>query len=146
MEGEERKEKENNNWGGFYPVAGLECGATTEDLAEILFRQLVSGCTVGGFTTEGPQGERYGCPRSTFWGIIGLDKEKQDEFTTSIGGTMYTTKITSVFAFVRTEGTWVDQQDMMFLANIQNNLDISSLWQEWRGVAWCTKEDPQRSC
>jgi hypothetical protein len=50
-----------------------------------------------------------------------LDKAKQDEVTSSIGGTVYENYIRNS---MRTKSA-LDQQDMMFLANIQNKLDIS---------------------
>ena len=101
-----------------YPITGLASGAITMELAELLFRQFV----VGGFTTQGPQGERFEAARGTFGGIIGLEKDKQEEVTSSIGGTVYENYISNS---MRTKGT-LDQQDMMFLANIQNKLGISA--------------------
>ena len=118
-DGEEKKiEEEVPDYETVYPITGLASGAITQELAELLFRQFV----VGGFTTQGPQGERYEAARSTFGGIIGLDKEKQEETTSSIGSTVYENYISNS---MRTKGT-LDQQDMMFLANIQNKLDISA--------------------
>jgi len=120
MEGDEEKTitEEVPDFETVYPITGLESGAITLELAELLFRQFV----VGGFTTQGPQGERFEAARSTFGGIIGLEKEKQDEVTSSIGGTVYENYISNS---MRTKGK-LDQQDMMFLANIQNKLDISA--------------------
>jgi hypothetical protein len=119
-EGDEEKtiSEEVPDYEMVYPITGLESGAITLELAELLFRQFV----VGGFTTQGPQGERYEAARSAFGGIIGLDKEKQEEIASSIGGTVYENYISNS---MRTKGT-LDQQDMMFLANIQNKLDISA--------------------
>lgn len=119
MEGEEEKTvtEEVADYETVYPITGLASGAITEELAELLFRQFV----VGGFTTQGPQGERYEAARETFGGIIGLDLEKQEEVTSSIGGTIYENYISNS---MRTKGQ-LDQQDMMFLANIQNKLGIS---------------------
>jgi hypothetical protein len=120
MEGDEEKTttEEVPEYETVYPITGLESGAVTPELSELLFRQFV----VGGFTTQGPQGERYEAARSKFGGIIGLDKEKQDEVTSSIGGTVYENYIGNS---MKTKGK-LDQQDMMFLANIQNKLDISA--------------------
>ena len=120
MEGDEEKTvtEEVPDFETVYPVTGLASGAVSEELAELLFRQFV----VGGFTTQGPQGERYEAARSKFGGIIGLTKVKQDEVTSSIGGTVYENYIGNS---MRTKGA-LDQQDMMFLANIQNKLDISA--------------------
>jgi hypothetical protein len=116
-DGEEKTVSEEvDDFETVYPVTGLESGAVKEDVSELLFRQFV----VGGFTTQGPQGERYEAARSTFGGIIGLSKEKQDEVTSSIGGTVYENYISNS---MRTKGA-LDQQDMMFLANIQGKLDI----------------------
>jgi hypothetical protein len=119
MEGEEEKTvtEEVPEYEVTYPVTGLGCGAIQEDLAELLFRQFV----VGGFTTQGAQGQRYEAARETFGGILGLGKEKQDEVTSSIGSTVYENYISNS---MRTKGA-LDQQDMMFLANIQAKLGIS---------------------
>jgi hypothetical protein len=119
MEGEEEKTitEEVPEYEVTYPITGLGCGAIQEELAELLFRQFV----VGGFTTQGAQGQRYEAARETFGGILGLDKAKQDEVTSSIGGTVYENYISNS---MRTKGA-LDQQDMMFLANIQAKLGIS---------------------
>jgi len=120
MEGDEEKtvSEEVPDFETMYPVTGLGSGAVSEELAELLFRQFV----VGGFTTQGPQGERYEAARGTFGGIVGLTKEKQAEVTSSIGGTVYENYIGNA---MKTKSA-LDQQDMMFLANIQNKLDISA--------------------
>lgn len=119
MEGDEEKTvtEEVPEYEVVYPITGLDSGAIQQELAELLFRQFV----VGGFTTQGKQGERYEASRSTFGGILGLDKAKQDEVTGSIGGTVYENYIRNS---MRTKSA-LDQQDMMFLANIQSKLDIS---------------------
>lgn len=101
-----------------YPVTALGMSAVEPELAELLFRQFV----VGGFTTQGKQGERYEASRDTLGGIIGLTKEKMEEITKSIGGTVYENYIGNS---MRTKSS-LDQQDMMFLANIQGKLGISS--------------------
>eukprot|EP00560_Eucampia_antarctica_P001206 CAMPEP_0197831662 /NCGR_PEP_ID=MMETSP1437-20131217/11448_1 /TAXON_ID=49252 ORGANISM="Eucampia antarctica, Strain CCMP1452" /NCGR_SAMPLE_ID=MMETSP1437 /ASSEMBLY_ACC=CAM_ASM_001096 /LENGTH=1154 /DNA_ID=CAMNT_0043434679 /DNA_START=92 /DNA_END=3556 /DNA_ORIENTATION=+ len=101
-----------------YPVTALGMSAVEPELAELLFRQYV----VGGFTTQGKQGERYEAARDTFGGIIGLSKDKMQEITKSIGGTVYENYIGNS---MRTKPS-LDQQDMMFLANIQGKLGISS--------------------
>ena len=100
-----------------YPITGLDCGAIDQDLAELLFRQFV----VGAFTAQGDQGARYEAAKADFGGIIGLSKDKMEEIGNSIGGTVYDNYIQNSMA---TKGA-LDQQDMMFLANIQNKLDIS---------------------
>lgn len=101
-----------------YPIKALEIGAIEPDLAELLYRQFV----VGGFTNQGPQAQRYEAAREAFGGILGMNKEKMDEITKSIGGTVYENYIGNS---MRTKGV-LDQQDMMFLANIQGKLNISA--------------------
>jgi len=119
-EGDEEKTvtEEVPEYETIYPVTALGMSAVEPELAELLFRQFV----VGGFTTQGKQGERYESARDTFGGIIGLSKEKMEEITKSIGGTVYENYIGNS---MRTKPS-LDQQDMMFLANIQGKLGISS--------------------
>lgn len=119
QEGEETKtvKEEVPDHETVYPITGLESGSIQEDIAELLFRQFV----VGGFTAKQGQGERYEAARSTFGGIIGLSKEKQEEIADSIGGQVYENYISNS---MRTKGQ-LDQQDMMFLANIQAKLNIA---------------------
>ena len=120
MEGDEEKTvtEEVPEFETFYPITGLKSKAVQDELAELLYRQFV----VGGFTAQGDQGARYEAARGTLGGIIGLEKEKMEEITNSIGGTIYENYIGNS---MRTKGS-LDQQDMMFLANIQGKLDISS--------------------
>ncbi len=120
LEGDEEKTvtEEVPDYETVYPITGLGTNSVQEELAELLYRQFV----VGGFTAQGPQGQRYEAARSTLGGILGLEKEKMDEITNSIGGTIYENYISNS---MRTKGS-LDQQDMMFLANIQGKLDISS--------------------
>lgn len=101
-----------------YPITGLGSNAVQQELAELLYRQFV----VGGFTAKGDQAQRYEDARGALGGILGLEKEKMEEITNSIGGTIYENYISQS---MRTKGS-LDQQDMMFLANIQGKLDISS--------------------
>ena len=100
-----------------YPITALETGAVEEELAELLFRQFV----VGAFTAQGPNAARYEASKDTFGGIIGLTKEKQDEISGNIGETVYDNYIQNSMS---TKGQ-LDQQDMMFLANIQGKLGLN---------------------
>mmetsp|Transcript_7078 Transcript_7078/g.8053 ORF Transcript_7078/g.8053 Transcript_7078/m.8053 type:complete len:1125 (-) Transcript_7078:49-3423(-) len=101
-----------------YPITGLGSNAVQQELAELLYRQFV----VGGFTAQGPQAQRYEDARDNLGGILGLEKAKMEEVTNSIGSTIYENYINNS---MRTKGQ-LDQQDMMFLANIQGKLNISS--------------------
>ena len=120
MEGDEEKtvEEEVPDYQTVYPITALKSCNTQQELVELLYRQFV----VGGFTAQGVQGQRYESARHTFGGILGLDKEKMEEITGSIGQAVYENYIGNS---MRTKGS-LDQQDMMFLANIQGKLDISS--------------------
>jgi hypothetical protein len=119
IEGDEEKtvNEEVPEYEMIYPITALSMGAVKQDMAELLYRQFV----VGGFTAQGPQGARYESSRSDFGGILGLTKEKMSEIATNIGDTVYENFIRQS---MQTKGS-LDQQDMMFLANIQGKLNIS---------------------
>jgi len=119
MEGDEEKtvKEEVPVMETVYPITGLETGAVEEELAELLFRQFV----VGAFTEQGPNAARYEASKDTFGGIIGLTKNKQDEISGNIGETVYDNYIQNSMS---TKGQ-LDQQDMMFLANIQGKLGLN---------------------
>ena len=120
MEGDEEKtvEEEVPDYETVYPITALGSCDIQQELVELLYRQFV----VGGFTAQGAQGQRYEASRSTFGQILGLGEEKMEEITGSIGQAVYENYIGNS---MRTKGT-LDQQDMMFLANIQGKLNISS--------------------
>ena len=101
-----------------FPITGLGTNALDNEVAELLYRQFV----VGGFTTQGEQGARYEGARATFGGILGLSTEKMEEINGSIGDAVYDNMVGQA---MRTKGT-LDQQDMMFLANIQGKLGLTS--------------------
>jgi len=101
-----------------YPVTALGTNALDQELAELLYRQFV----VGGFTTQGEKGERYEAARETFGGILGLETFKKDEIKNNIASTVYDNLVSNS---LKTKGS-MDQQDMMFLANIQTKLGLSS--------------------
>lgn len=101
-----------------YPVTALGTDAIDVEMAELLYRQF----TVGGFTTQGEQGARYEANRETFGGILGLEESKMDDIKDNIGSTVYDNFISNA---MKTKGS-MDQQDMMFLANIQGKLGLSS--------------------
>jgi len=101
-----------------YPVTALGTSAIDQELAELLYRQFI----VGGFTTQGEKGERYEGARDTFAGILGLEKSKLDEIKNNIASTVYDNLVSNS---LKSKGS-MDQQDMMFLANIQTKLGLSS--------------------
>lgn len=102
----------------YYPVTALGMGAIDQELAELLYRQFI----VGAFQTQGPNASRYEASRETFAGILGLPTNKRDEINETIGNTVYDNFVSNAMA---TKGA-MDQQDMMFLANIQGRLGLSS--------------------
>ena len=82
------------------------------------YRQFV----VSSFTDRSPNAPRYEASKSAFGGILGLTAEKMDEIGSNIGSMVYDNYITQSMS---TKGA-LDQQDMMFLANIQGKLGISA--------------------
>lgn len=109
---------EENDGEKTYPITALGLGAVDQEVAELLYRQFI----VGGFQAQGPNAARYEASRETFSGILGLSQAKIDEIGKTIGSTVYDNFVTNA---MQTKGS-LDQQDMMFLANIQGKLGLSS--------------------
>jgi hypothetical protein len=101
-----------------YPITAIGSGALQQEMAEYLYRQFV----VGAFTAQGEQASRYEAARASFGGILGLTSEKMEEINDTIGSAVYDNFVSRTMA---TKGT-LDQQDMMFLANINGKLGLSS--------------------
>lgn len=101
-----------------YPITAMSMGAIDATTAELLYRQFV----VGGFTSQTPQASRYEGARATFGGILGLTSEKMEDIGNNIGNTIYDNYVTKSMA---SKGT-LDQQDMMFLANMQSKLGLTA--------------------
>ena len=109
---------EENDGEKTYPITALGLGAVDQEVAELLYRQFI----VGGFQAQGPNAARYEASRESFAGILGLSQAKIDEIGKTIGSTVYDNFVTNA---MQTKGS-LDQQDMMFLANIQGKLGLSS--------------------
>lgn len=101
-----------------YPVTALGMGAIDQELAELLYRQFI----VGAFQSQGPNAARYEESRETFAGILGLSESTKDEVGKTIGNTIYDNFISNALT---TKGT-MDQQDMMFVTNIQGKLGLTN--------------------
>ena len=101
-----------------YPITAIGLQCIDEKVAELCYRQFV----VSSFTDQGPNGARYEASKATWGGILGLSADKMEEIGSNIGSMVYDNYITQALA---TKDS-LDQQDMMFLANIQGKLDISA--------------------
>ena len=101
-----------------YPITALGTGTLEQEMAEYLYRQFV----VGAFTAQGDQAARYEGARASFGGILGLTSEKMEEINDTIGSSVYDNFVSRTMA---SKGA-LDQQDMMFLANINGKLCLSS--------------------
>mmetsp|Transcript_54179 Transcript_54179/g.60573 ORF Transcript_54179/g.60573 Transcript_54179/m.60573 type:complete len:1128 (-) Transcript_54179:173-3556(-) len=101
-----------------YPITAIGSEAIELQMAEYLYRQFV----VGAFSTQGEQAGRYESARASFGGILGLTSEKMEEINDNIGSNVYDNFVSRSMA---QKGS-LDQQDMMFLANIQTKLGLSS--------------------
>jgi len=100
-----------------YPITALGVGAVDQEMAEVLYRQFI----VGAFQEQGPNAARYEAAKATFGGILGLTSEKMEDVGKNIGKTVYDNYISQT---MRQKGS-LDQQDMMFLANLQGKLGLS---------------------
>lgn len=101
-----------------YPITAIDSEVVDQQMAEYLYRQFV----VGAFSAQGEQAGRYEGARASFGGILGLSSEKMEEINDSIGSAVYDNFVSRSMT---TKGS-LDQQDMMFLANIQTKLGLSS--------------------
>lgn len=101
-----------------YPVTALGVEAIDQEVAELLYRQVV----VSALQAQGEQGARYEAARDTFGGILGLDKDKMADTQDNIGSLVYDNVVSNA---MKTKGS-MDQQDMMTLANIQGKLGLTS--------------------
>lgn len=119
-EGDEEKTvtEEEPVYESTYPLTAIGMGCIDEQVAELCYRQFV----VSSFTDQSPNAARYEASKSTFGGILGLTTDKMEEIGGNIGSMVYDNYITQSMT---TKGA-LDQQDMMFLANIQSKLGISS--------------------
>lgn len=101
-----------------YPITAMGMGCIDSQVAELCYRQFV----VSSFTDQSPNAARYEASKATFGGILGLSTDKMEEIGSNIGSMVYDNYITQSMS---TKGA-LDQQDMMFLANIQGKLGISA--------------------
>jgi hypothetical protein len=100
-----------------YPITAMGLGCIDEKVAELCYRQFV----VSSFTDRSPNAPRYEASKTVFGGILGLTTQKMDEIGGNIGSMVYDKYITQAMS----TKSALDQQDMMFLANIQGKLGIS---------------------
>lgn len=101
-----------------YPITAMGMKCIDEKVAELCYRQFI----VSSFTDQSPNAARYEASKATFGGILGLSSAKMEEIGSNIGGMVYDNYISQAMS---TKGA-LDQQDMMFLANIQGKLGISA--------------------
>lgn len=101
-----------------YPLTAIGMECLDEKVAELCYRQFV----VSSFTDQSPNAARYEASKATWGGILGLTADKMEEIGSNIGSMVYDNYITQAMSTKES----LDQQDMMFLANIQGKLGISS--------------------
>jgi hypothetical protein len=100
-----------------YPITAIGKGWMDRKNAELCYRQFL----VSSFTEQGPNAARYDASKATFGGILGLSAENMEELGSSNGGMVYDNYVTQALSTKEA----LDQQDMMFLANMQAKLGIS---------------------
>ena len=101
-----------------YPITALGVECITQEVAELCYRQFL----VSSFTEQGPNAARYEASKATWGGILGLKSDQMEDIGSSIGGMVYDNYVTQMMS---TKGA-LDQQDMMFLANVQTKLGITA--------------------
>mmetsp|Transcript_58067 Transcript_58067/g.67793 ORF Transcript_58067/g.67793 Transcript_58067/m.67793 type:complete len:1143 (+) Transcript_58067:153-3581(+) len=102
----------------YYPITILGKELVEDEMANAMYRQLV----VGSFTEQNQgKAKRYEDAIPHFGSIIGLDDENIAEVGGTIGTAVYENYVTSQMA----KKPVLDQQDMMFIANIQKKLQLT---------------------
>lgn len=101
-----------------YPITAIGKNWMNKETAELCYRQFL----VNSFTEQGPQVARYDASKATFGGILGLTADKMKDIGSNIGGLVYDNYVTQALSTKEA----LDQQDMMFLANIQGKLGLSA--------------------
>jgi len=110
---------EGNKNSTIYPVTALGTSAIEVDMANALYRQFV----VGGFTTQdAEQQARYEGQTANLGGILGLTEAQMTQIGSEIGGQVYENYIQN--ALLSKDA--LDQQDLMFLANLQTKLGLTA--------------------
>lgn len=118
-DGEEKTvEEEVPVYENSYPITALGKRWMDEQTAELCYRQFL----VSSFTEQGPEVARYDANKATFGGILGLSAEKMEDIGSNIGGMVYDNYVTQALS----SKDALDQQDMMFLANMQGKLGLSA--------------------
>jgi len=87
-----------------------------------LFRQFVVGSITASAQQNDADAARFEEEITTFGHILGLNLEQQQEISSTIGGMIYDNYINNAF---KTKSS-LDQQDMMFIATIQNKLALTN--------------------
>jgi hypothetical protein len=118
-DGEEKTiEEEVPVYENSYPITAIGKKWMDKNTAELCYRQFL----VSSFTEQGPQVARYDANKATFGGILGLTAKDMEEIGSNIGGMVYDNYVTQALS---TKDA-LDQQDMMFLANMQGKLGLSA--------------------
>ena len=113
------EKKEDGDEDEAYPVTAIGIKAVEPEMAEAMYRQFV----VGGFTAANDkQAARYEEAAPIFGRILGLSKKNMEAVGSSVGTAVYENFIANA---LKTKNS-LDQQDMMFLANMQTKLGVSS--------------------
>jgi len=100
-----------------FPVTALQLQACDSEMAVALYRQFV----VGSFTEQGSNAARYEQEIPIFGGLLGMNPQQQSGISASIAVMIYDNYIQNSLK----KKTTLDQQDMMFLAQIQTKLGLS---------------------
>ena len=101
-----------------YPITAIGKNWMDTQTAELCYRQFL----VSSFTEQGPEVARYDANKATFGGILGLTTKQMENIGSNIGGMVYDNYVTQALS---TKDA-LDQQDMMFLANMQGKLGLTA--------------------
>jgi len=104
-----------------YPITARSLVAVDGEMAIALFRQFVVGSVTASAQAGDADAGRYEEEITTLGNIIGLTLEQQQEVSGGIAELIYDNYLTNAF---KTKSS-LDQQDMMFIATMQNKLVLT---------------------
>jgi len=100
-----------------FPITVQAIGGMSDETAEAVYKQYV----IGGFSAKDDAAAKYDSYQQQIAGVLGLDEKQQTQIAGAIGAMVFDNYFSNQMA----GKSELDQQDMMFLAQIKDKLNMS---------------------
>ncbi|GMH78611.1 hypothetical protein TrST_g14230 [Triparma strigata] len=100
-----------------FPLNAQAIGGMSDEAAEGVYKQYV----IGGFSAKGDEEEKYSSYQKQVAEVLGLEQKQQTQIAGAIGAMVFDNYFSNQMA----GKSELDQQDMMFLAQIKDKLNMS---------------------